>query len=138
MTEPVFQGALRPLLLLLLWLPASAALAVTAKPATFGMEIQAASIPMPDGVRLSADLYRPTGGKAGERFPVLLEYLPYRKHEARSRNWALYSYFVRRGYVVAFRSAATVAEERALGFTHSHNDDPQVLAAIARRRDGGR
>ena len=52
MTEPVFQGALRPLLLLLLWLPASAALAVTAKPATFGMEIQAASIPMPDGVLL--------------------------------------------------------------------------------------
>ena len=38
----------------------------------------------------------------------------------------------RRGYVVAFRSKATVAQERALGFTHSHNDDPQVLAAIAR------
>ena len=33
--------------------------------------------------------------------PVLLEYLPYRKHEARSRNWPLYSYFVERGYVVA-------------------------------------
>ncbi len=56
---------------------------------------------MPDGVRLSADLYQPTGGQAGEKFPVLLEYLPYRKHEARSRNWPLYSYFVQRGYVVA-------------------------------------
>ena len=29
----------------------------------------------------------------------------------------------RRGYVVAFRARATVAEERALGFSHSHNDD---------------
>ncbi|MCB9871433.1 MAG: phytanoyl-CoA dioxygenase family protein [Planctomycetes bacterium] len=28
----------------------------------------------------------------------------------------------RRAYVIAFRSAATVAEERRRGFTHSHND----------------
>ena len=33
----------------------------------------------------------------------------------------------RRAYVVAFRAAATVAEERRLGFTHSHNDRPAVL-----------
>ena len=65
------------------------------------MEIRAAWIPMPDGVRLSADLYHPTGAAAGGKLPVLLEYLPYRKHEARSRNWPLYSYFVERGYVVA-------------------------------------
>ncbi len=75
--------------------------AATEKAATYGMELATDWIPLPDGVRLSADLYRPTGGQAGERFPVLLEYLPYRKHEARSRNWPLYSYFVRRGYVVA-------------------------------------
>ncbi len=56
---------------------------------------------MPDGVRLSADLYMPDGGTAGERFPVLLEYLPYRKAEGRDRNYSLYSYFVQRGYVVA-------------------------------------
>ncbi|MGB3970296.1 MAG: phytanoyl-CoA dioxygenase family protein, partial [Planctomycetota bacterium] len=35
----------------------------------------------------------------------------------------------RRGYVVAFRSEAAVRAERALGFTHSHNDPPAVLAA---------
>lgn len=58
-------------------------------------------IPMPDGVRLAADLFVPGGGKDGERFPVLLEYLPYRKDESRGRNHPLYSYFVRRGYVVA-------------------------------------
>jgi putative CocE/NonD family hydrolase len=70
-------------------------------PAKYGMELVPDWITMPDGARLSADLYRPTGGKARERFPVLLEYLPYRKHESRSRNWPLYSYFVQRGYVVA-------------------------------------
>lgn len=33
----------------------------------------------------------------------------------------------RRAYVVAFRSRAAVAEERAMGFTHSHNDAAEVL-----------
>jgi ectoine hydroxylase-related dioxygenase (phytanoyl-CoA dioxygenase family) len=36
----------------------------------------------------------------------------------------------RRAYVVAFRSAATVAEERARGFTHSHNDGTDVLESV--------
>ena len=33
----------------------------------------------------------------------------------------------RRAYVIAFRSRETVATERALGFTHSHNDGRDVL-----------
>jgi phytanoyl-CoA hydroxylase len=36
----------------------------------------------------------------------------------------------RRAYIVAFRSASTVDAERALGFTHSHNDDVQVLERV--------
>ncbi len=68
---------------------------------THEIAFQEASIPMPDGVRLAADLYLPRGGARGERFPVLLEYLPYRKTEARARDYSLYSYFVKRGYVVA-------------------------------------
>ncbi len=65
-----------------------------------GIEIRQVWIPLPDGVRLAADLYLPEdmGDKA---LPVLLEYLPYRKDESRSRNFELYSYFVRKGYVVA-------------------------------------
>jgi putative CocE/NonD family hydrolase len=58
-------------------------------------------IGMPDGVRLAADLYVPAGDVKEKTFPVLLEYLPYRKTESRARNHALYSYFVERGYVVA-------------------------------------
>lgn len=45
----------------------------------------------------------------------------------------------RRGYVVAFRSQATIAAERRMGFTHSHNDDVQVLTMIGeqtRQREG--
>jgi ectoine hydroxylase-related dioxygenase (phytanoyl-CoA dioxygenase family) len=38
----------------------------------------------------------------------------------------------RRAYVMAFRSRETVAQERAMGFTHSHNDDPAVLARVGR------
>ncbi len=40
----------------------------------------------------------------------------------------------RRAYVAAFRTADTVARERALGFTHSHNDPPAALAAVAAMR----
>jgi phytanoyl-CoA hydroxylase len=36
----------------------------------------------------------------------------------------------RRAYVVAFRSRATIAEERRLGFTHSHEDEPAVLERV--------
>lgn len=36
----------------------------------------------------------------------------------------------RRAYVVAFRARATIAEERRLGFTHSHNDEKDVLEKV--------
>ena len=41
----------------------------------------------------------------------------------------------RRAYIVAFRSAETVAWERAHGFTHSHNDAPDVLDGVGFARD---
>jgi putative CocE/NonD family hydrolase len=67
----------------------------------YGIEIKQAWLEMPDGVLLAADLFMPGGAAQSERFPVLLEYLPYRKDESRRRNYSLYSYFVQRGYVVA-------------------------------------
>jgi ectoine hydroxylase-related dioxygenase (phytanoyl-CoA dioxygenase family) len=36
----------------------------------------------------------------------------------------------RRAYIIAFRSESTVQAERALGFTHSHNDDVAVLERV--------
>jgi putative CocE/NonD family hydrolase len=60
------------------------------------------TIPMKDGVRLAVNLYMPEGAKANDKFPVILEYLPYRKDDwSLARDWNLHSYFVRRGYVTA-------------------------------------
>ena len=56
---------------------------------------------MDDGVRLAADIYLPDWAREGNRFPVLLEYTPYRKDESRARNYSIYSYFLKHGYVVA-------------------------------------
>jgi len=66
------------------------------------MKIVPASIPMKDGVHLAANLFMPEGAKPGEKFPAILEYLPYRKDDwTLARDWDLHSYVVRRGYVVA-------------------------------------
>jgi hypothetical protein len=93
---------MKPRLLLALSLTAgSLEAAREPSPPVYQIALTEASIAMPDGVKLAADLYLPSGGAPSERFPVLLEYLPYRKNESRSRNHSLYSYFVRRGYAVA-------------------------------------
>ena len=67
----------------------------------YQIKMEQAWITMPDGVRLAADLFMPDGDVKNKNFPVLLEYLPYRKDESRQRNHSVYSYFVERGYVVA-------------------------------------
>ena len=62
--------------------------------------MQQAWIPMKDGVRLAATLYMPDGAKAGDKFPALLEYLPYRKDDGTAAgDYPKHSYFARRGYV---------------------------------------
>ena len=64
------------------------------------IEITEVSITMPDGIRLAADIYWPAGADKKDHFPILLEYLPYRKDENRARNYSLYSYFLENGYLV--------------------------------------
>lgn len=64
-------------------------------------EITEVWISMPDGVRLAADIYRPAGADQDESFPVLLEYLPYRKDESRARVYSAYSYFLDNDYIIA-------------------------------------
>ena len=57
---------------------------------------------MKDGVRLAVTCYRPVPRAAGERFPVLFEFLPYRKDDGGYVGvYSLYTYFVRRGYILA-------------------------------------
>jgi len=82
--------------------PLSALAVEPPSPPTYGVHMENTWIPMKDGIRLSVTLYIPDGGKAGEKFPTVLEYHPYRKDDATaSRDYPIYSYFVRRGYVCA-------------------------------------
>ena len=97
----------------------------------YEVRLEESWIAMPDGVRLAADLYMPDGGDTGENFPVLLEYLPYRKTEARSRNLSLYSYFVERGYIVArvdIRGTGN-SEGRVIPYEYSdiEQDDGEIV-----------
>ena len=100
-------------------------------PVRYGVAMEEVFIPMADGVRLAADLFMPTGGARGERFPVLLEYLPYRKAESRSRDHDLYEYFIRRGYAVArvdIRGTGN-SEGQLIPYEYSdiENDDGEVV-----------
>jgi hypothetical protein len=79
--------------------------AVAAEPPSapvYGVRMENVWIPMKDGVRLAATLYMPDGAKPGERFPALLEYLPYRKDDGTvAGDYPKHAYFARRGYVGA-------------------------------------
>ena len=68
---------------------------------SYDIQIKEVYIPMSDGTKLAADLYLPISGNPDEKFPILLEYLPYRKDEHRKLRYPVFSYFVQRGYIVA-------------------------------------
>ncbi len=83
-----------------LLLPGHASQIPSPPPARYGVRLVQQWIPMPDGVRLAATLYMPDGAKPSERFPALLEYLPYRKDDGTAaRDYPIHCYFARRGYV---------------------------------------
>lgn len=66
----------------------------------YDVRIEKTWIPMKDGVRLAATLYRPDGPQAQQRFPALLVYLPYRKDDGTvRRDYGMHTYFAKRGYV---------------------------------------
>lgn len=57
---------------------------------------------MKDGVRLAATLYMPDGAKPEDKFPAVLDYLPYRKDDSTAAgDYPKNAYFARRGYVGA-------------------------------------
>jgi len=72
--------------------------ASAATPSPYGVEIREVWIPMPDGVRLSATLHFPTSKRRSEKFPAVLEYLPYRKDEVKDFS-GVHDYFARHGLV---------------------------------------
>ncbi|RMF84190.1 MAG: CocE/NonD family hydrolase [Nitrospinota bacterium] len=58
------------------------------------------TIPMRDGTRLKADIYRP---QSSGKFPVLLERTPYSKENSSEVQVGAPEYFARRGYVVVIQ-----------------------------------
>lgn len=57
---------------------------------------------MSDGIRLSATLTIPNSERSDEKFPVLLEYKPYRKDDSfYNFNQPNIYYLVRRGFIVS-------------------------------------
>ena len=105
---------------------------------TFDVVLEEALIPLSDGVRLAADLWRPKGAGDKSRFPVLLEYLPYRKTEGRGSRYSLYAYFVRRGYVVARVDIRGTGNSEGTLIPHEYSeieqtDGEQVIAWLARQ-----
>ena len=90
------------LLAALLVIPGFNATPPTPSAVPYGVRIEHVWIPMKDGVRLAANLFMPTRARSGTKFPVLLEYLPYRKDDGTaSRDYPIHSYFVHQGYVGA-------------------------------------
>jgi uncharacterized protein len=94
-------------------------------------------IPMKDGVRLAATLYMPDGAKPEEKFPALLEYLPYRKDDGTAaEDYPTHAYFARRGYVGArvdirgFGASEGVPPEREYS-EQEQDDGAQVIAWLA-------
>ena len=66
----------------------------------YEFEVGNSWLTMKDGVRLSVTFFRPVPHSPGEKFPVLLDYYPYRKDEDPGST-SYYTYFARRGYVMA-------------------------------------
>ncbi len=108
-------------------------------PATYGVRMEKTWIPMKDGIRLAATLYMPDGAKAGETFPALLEYLPYRKDDGTAAgDYPKHTYFARRGYVSArvdirgFGASEGVPPEREYS-EQEQVDGEQIIAWLARQ-----
>ena len=101
--------------------------------------MQQAWIPMKDGIRLAATLYMPDGAKPEEKFPALLEYLPYRKDDGTAAgDYPKHAYFARRGYVGArvdirgFGNSEGVPPEREYS-EQEQADGEQIIAWLAQQ-----
>lgn len=66
----------------------------------YRFKMQRSSLTMPDGVRLACTIYMPYRKSEQERFPVLLEVLPYRKDDTfLLMDYPAYAYFARHGFI---------------------------------------
>src|SRR6185312_14315020 len=98
-----------------------------------------ARIPMRDGITLAVTLYMPHGAPRSTRFPVILNYLPYRKDDDEApEQYGIFSYFARRGFVGAavdirgFGESGGTPPDREYS-AEEQADGEQVIAWLARQ-----
>jgi len=126
----------------ILVLVSSGALAVAGVPPsapTYDVHIVKTFIPMKDGVRLAVTLYMPDGHGAKQRFPALLEYLPYRKDDGTVvRDYGNHAYFAKRGFVGArvdirgFGASGGTPTDREYS-AQEQQDGDAIIAWLARQ-----
>jgi putative CocE/NonD family hydrolase len=67
----------------------------------YDFKIETTWLILKDSVKLSATFYKPVPHSPGEKFPVIFEFLPYRKDDGGyTGTYSQYTYFVRRGYIM--------------------------------------
>ena len=100
--------------------------------ASYGVRTEKLFVSMSDGVRLAITLYMPDGAAPEERFPALLEVLPYRKDDGTVlEDLPRYSYFARRGYVgVRVDVRGTGASEGLAVDEYSAQESRDILAIM--------
>jgi len=85
------------------WVCPSATSAVKEKISqpVYDFKIETTWLTLKDGVKLSATFYKPVPRSPSEKFPVIFEFLPYRKDDGGYiGSFSQYTYFVRRGYIM--------------------------------------
>jgi putative CocE/NonD family hydrolase len=119
--------------------PAGAGSPLPPSPPSYGAHIVRTRIPMKDGVKLAATLYMPQGAAIGNRFPALLEYLPYRKDDdTLSGDYGNHSYFAKRGFVSVrvdirgFGASEGVPPDREYS-QQEQQDCDEIIAWLARQ-----
>ncbi len=89
-------------LIFILFLYFGAQQSIFAVPNMYAFTTENVWLSMPDGIRLSATLTIPIPKYNDEKFPVLLEYKPYRKDDSfYNFNQPNIYYLVRRGFIVS-------------------------------------
>lgn len=90
-------------------------------------------IPMEDGVRLAADVYLPLDGEldGSARYPLVLEYIPYRKDDVGRPEWTWYVRLPLAGYpVVRVDIRGSGASEGVVGDEYTEEEQRDGAAAV--------
>lgn len=107
--------------------------------AHYAVDVHEEWVTLPDGVKLSATVYSPVATRRGERFPAVLEYLPYRKDE--SFNHApVHRYFAEHGLVSAHVDIRGTGRSEgrliAREYTEQEQQDAEAVIAWLAHRPG--